>query len=228
MTIFFWVWLAPSTRKTWSRLLEATFGGLPQKADLRPVEEFVPTFGTRENIQFSSPQTTVSLALPGLKREDPDFFAAHIMNHILGGGTFSSWLYEEVREKKGLVYGIGTNITSLDHTAYLAGGFSTKPEQANEALAIMLSQIERMKTTGPTEAELEAAKKFVFGTYAISNLDTSGKIANVLVGLQSSNLGIDYINNRAGFIDARDPWRCQPCCKEAAGRTANGCNDRAG
>ncbi|MGB7286506.1 MAG: pitrilysin family protein [Salaquimonas sp.] len=183
-------------------LIEATFANLPDEANLKEISDFVPEFGKREHISFPSPQTKVSLALPGMKRENPDFFAAHIMNHILGGGSFSSWLYEEVREKRGLVYGIGTNLTTLDHSAYLAGGFATKPEQAKEALSIMQAEIERMANEGPSADELEAAKKFVYGTYAINNLDTSSKIANVLVGLQSSELGIDYINTRGASIEA--------------------------
>ncbi len=182
--------------------LEKSLSGLPQKAELTEIPELVPSFGKREHIPFQSPQTTVSIALPGLKRDDPEFFAAHIMNHILGGGTFTSWLYEEVREKRGLVYGIGTSIVTLKHTAYMGGGFSTKPEQAREALDLMLLEINRMATAGPSAEELEAAKKFVFGTYAISNLDTSSKISNVLVGLQSSNLGVDYINRRADYISS--------------------------
>ncbi len=183
-------------------LLEKTFKDLPDQSELKAVAEFEPSFGKREHITFSNPQTIVSVALPGLKRAHPDFFAGHIMNHILGGGTFSSWLYDEVREKRGLVYGIGTSLTTLDHSAYLAGGFATKPEQAEEALNIMLGEIERMAISGPTKEELDAAKKFVYGTYAINNLDTSSKISGVLVGLQSSKLGIDYINERRAFIDA--------------------------
>lgn len=182
--------------------LEKAFSGLPQKAQLVEIPDIKPEFGAREHIAFDSPQTTVSIALPGLKRNEPDFFTAHIMNHILGGGTFSSWLYEEIREKRGLVYGVGTSLVALENTAYLAGGFATRPDQAKEALELTLSQIKKMATTGPTQEELDAAKKFVFGTYAISNLDTSSKIANVLVGLQSSKLGIDYINKRADYIDA--------------------------
>lgn len=182
--------------------LERTFSNLPDNATLVEIPEIEPVFGKREHITFESPQTTVSLAMPGLKRNAPDFFAAHIMNHILGGGTFSSWLYEEVREKRGLVYGIGTNLVTLEHTAYMGGGFATKPDQAKEALELTLSEISRMASDGPTQEELDAAKKFVFGTYAISNLDTSSKIANVLVGLQSSKLGIDYINKRADFINS--------------------------
>jgi zinc protease len=182
--------------------LERTLSDLPQQATLVEIPDIVPVYGMREHITFESPQTTVSLAMPGLKRNAPDFFAAHIMNHILGGGTFSSWLYEEIREKRGLVYGIGTNLVTLEHTAYLGGGFATKPDQAKDALELTLSEIKRMATDGPTQEELDAAKKFVFGTYAISNLDTSSKISNVLVGLQSSKLGIDYINKRAEFIDA--------------------------
>lgn len=182
--------------------LEKVFADLPAQSDLPDIADIKPDFGEREHVQFNSPQTLVSFALPGLKREDPDFFAAHIMTHILGGGSFSSWLYDEVREKRGLVYGIGASLRTLDSTAYIGGGFATRPDQAAEALEITLAQIKRMATNGPTQAELDAAKKFVYGTYAINNLDTSRKIADVLVGLQAGNLGIDYIDRRGATIDA--------------------------
>jgi len=183
-------------------LLEKTFAGLPQKAQLVIVPNIEPTLGIKEHISFEAPQTIVSVAFPGLTRDHPDFFAAFIMNHILGGGSFSSRLYEEVREKRGLVYGISTSISPLEHSAYLAGGFSTRSDQAKEAMDLMISEIEKMAKEGPTQEELDLAKKFVFGSYAINNLDTSTKIANVLVGLQISKLGIDYINTRGDSIDA--------------------------
>jgi zinc protease len=182
-------------------LLEKTFGALPGKPGFNPVAEFEPTYDAKEHIVFDGPQTIVSIALPGMKRSDPEFFAAYLMNHILGGGTFSSRIYDEIREKRGLVYGVGTNVSPLDHSAYISGGFATKPDQAREALELLLSEIDRMAKNGPSDAELEAAKKYVIGSYAINNLDTSSKIANVLVGLQSSHLGIDYINTRAAKIN---------------------------
>lgn len=183
-------------------LIDATFGGLPEKADLAPVADVKPQFGVTSHIDFDTPQTIVSMALPAVKRDHPDFFAAYLLNHILGGGTFSSRLYQEIREERGLVYRVGTSMTLRDHTAYIAGGFSTRPDQAAAALAIMRAEIARLATDGPSAAELEAARTYVLGAYAIDNLDTSTKIADVLVGLQLEGLGRDYIENRQTEINA--------------------------
>ena len=185
-----------------ARLVDLAFAGLPQTASLDPVADVEPVFGFRKHVVFDTPQTTVSLSLPGVKRADPDFFAAYLMNHILGGGGFSSRLYDEIREKRGLVYGVGSDISTLGHTAYLSAGFATRPDQAGEALDLMLAEIRRMAQEGPSTEELEAARKFVLGAYAINNLDTSAKIADGLVHLQVQGLPIDYVDRRGEYIGA--------------------------
>ncbi|WP_075995694.1 M16 family metallopeptidase [Salaquimonas pukyongi] len=185
-----------------ARMVDEAFSALPANAALEPVGDVEPVFGFKKHIEFNTPQTTVSIALPGVKRADPDFFAAYLMNHILGGGTFSSRLYDEVREKRGLVYNIGSNLSTLRHSAYLSAGFSTRPDQAGQALDLMLDEIRSMAENGPEAGELEAAKKFVLGAYAINNLDTSAKIADGLVRLQAEALPIDYVEKRPEYINS--------------------------
>ncbi|MCB1385122.1 MAG: insulinase family protein [Nitratireductor sp.] len=184
------------------RLIDLAFAGLPAKAELMPVADVAPQLGFARHIAFPAPQASVVIAYPGVKRSDPDFFTAYTMNHILGGGTFSSRLYDEIREKRGLVYGVGSDLVTLAHAAYLSGGFSTRPDQAADALALMQSEIGRMAQEGPTGEELEAARKYILGAYAINNLDTSSKIADVLVALQAEGLPIDYIDRRRDSIEA--------------------------
>ncbi|MCB1423718.1 MAG: insulinase family protein [Nitratireductor sp.] len=185
-----------------ARLVDTAFAGLPETVPLATVEDVEPVFGFRKHVVFDTPQTTVSIALPGLKRADPDFFAAYLMNHILGGGGFSSRLYDEIREKRGLVYSVGSDLTTLGHSAYLSAGFSTKSDQAGQALDLLLAEIRRMAEEGPSAEELEAARKFVLGAYAINNLDTSAKIADGLVRLQAEDLPIDYVDQRRQYINA--------------------------
>jgi zinc protease len=144
----------------------------------------------------------LALAFPGVKRDSPEFFAAYLMNHILGGGSFSSRLYDEVREKRGLSYSVGSSMSSFDRAAYITASTSTLAERADETLAIMQAEIARMAADGPSDAELEAAKKYVIGSYAINNLDTSADIASVLVTIQTEQLGKDYLDRRAVIIDA--------------------------
>ncbi|MEM8704150.1 MAG: insulinase family protein [Pseudomonadota bacterium] len=136
-----------------------------------------------------------------LKRDDPDYQAAYVMNHILGGGTFTSWMYQEVREKRGLSYGASTSLSPYRHTGLLIGSAATKSDRADETVDVMLEQLQRMATAGPTEEELDAAKRFITGSYAL-RFDTSGKIARQLVALQNADLGIDYFDRRNSEIEA--------------------------
>ena len=183
-------------------MLDQVFGGLPQQADLKPVPEAELKFGDRIEIDSPAPQTTVMLALPGVKRSDPDFFAAFLVTQVLGGGTFSSRLYEEVREKRGLAYSVGADLSTFDHAAYLAASSGTRSDRVGETLSIIRSEIARMAAEGPTQEELDRVKRYVIGSYAINFLDTSVKIARALVTMQTEGLGIDYINRREELINA--------------------------
>jgi zinc protease len=182
--------------------LDAVFGPLPEKAVLPAVPEIVPLTGKTEAVTLDVPQTTIQFALPGIKRDDKDFFAAYLMNHILGGGSFSSRLYQEVREKRGLAYGANSFLASYDHAAVLGASTATRADKAQESIDIIRKEMKRMAQEGPTEAELDTAKSYVKGSYAIQNLDSSLSIASTLVGIQLDDLGIDYIDQRQGLIDA--------------------------
>lgn len=180
--------------------LDDIFGALPQERMITEIEEVQPKLGDEISIVMPVPNASVSIVYPAIKRDNPDFFAAHLMNYILGGGSFSSRLYTEVREKRGLAYSVSSGIATFDNTAYFAAGTSTRAENREETINIIKQEIERISKEGVTEEELEKAKRYVAGSYAISNLDTSGKIANVLVALQTQNLGLDYIDKREKYI----------------------------
>lgn len=186
---------------TLARMLDTVFAPLPEDSELAEVAELMPQTGSSLHRELEVPQTTILVALPGLKRDDPDYQAAYVMNHILGGGTFTSWMYKEVREKRGLSYGASTSLSPYRHTGLLIGSAATKSDRADETVAVMLDQLQRMATTGPTEEELDAAKRFITGSYAL-RFDTSGKIARQLVALQNADLGIDYFDRRNSEIEA--------------------------
>jgi zinc protease len=188
--------------ETLKTLLDELFAALPQEPDLRPVDRADPNLAQEVRIEYALPQTRLRLAFPGVRRDAPEFFAAYLMNHILGGGTFSSRLFEEIREKRGLAYGVSSALLNRDFSSILVIGTSTRSDRAAETLQIIRQEIARMAQEGPTEAELEAAKKYVIGAYAISNLDSSQSIARTLVELQLDDLGIDYINRRQDLINA--------------------------
>jgi len=188
--------------KTAGALIDRAFGGLPAKNDLKPVADATPSgIGRRIVINVDVPQAVVTFGGQGIARQDPDFMAAYIVNHILGGGSFSSRLYREVREKRGLAYGVSDSLVWFRSAAVVLGGTATRADRTADALAVIEHEIKRMADEGPTPDELAAAKSFLKGSYALT-LDTSGKIAVQLTQIQIDNLGIDYIQRRGALIDA--------------------------
>ncbi|UCI10263.1 insulinase family protein [Mesorhizobium sp. B1-1-8] len=187
---------------TLSGKLDEVFGDLPEKQTLAPVADIAPKLGQQLEVNYDLPQTSLQLAWPGVKRSDPDFFAAVLMNEILGGSTFTSRLFEEVREKRGLAYGVSSDLVDHEHSHALLVTTATRSDRAAETLSIVRKVVKEMAETGPTEEELAATKKHMIGAYAINNLDSSSSIAATLVELQLDKLGIDYVQRRAALIDA--------------------------
>ena len=184
------------------KLIDRAFGALPAHNDLKPVAQATPRgLGRRIVINLDVPQAVVTFGGVGIGRHDPDFYAAYVVNHILGGGSFTSRLYQEVREKRGLAYGVSEHLVWLRATAVVIGGTATAADRTGDALKIVEQQIKRMAEQGPTAAELAAAKSYLKGAYALT-LDTSTKIAAQLNEVQVDDLGIDYMQRRGALIDA--------------------------
>lgn len=184
------------------KLIDRAFGGLPEKAALAPVPATdMQGLGERIVVNLDVPQTVISFGSPGLARHDPDFFAAYVVNHIYGGGSMSSRLYREVREKRGLAYGIRTSLIWMDYASIVSGGTATRSDRAAETLSLIDEETRRMAAEGPTQEELDKAKAYLKGSYALA-FDTSGKIAGQLVQIQLDKLGIDYPERRSAMIDA--------------------------
>ena len=184
------------------RIVDRIFGDLPAKADLVKVPDATPqALGQKLSVSLDVPQSVVMVGGPGIPRHDPDFIPAYVLNHILGGGSFSSRLYREVREVRGLVYSVYSTLVPLDHTALFVAATATRSDRADEALDVMQQEIRRMADSGPTAEELAAAKSYLKGSFPL-RFDTSSKIASQLVQLQLDDLGIDYIVKRNGLIEA--------------------------
>ena len=187
---------------TLATLVDRAFGALPVKPNLVPVAEALPQgLGSREVVDLDVPQTVIAFGGIGLKRSDPDFIPAYVLNHILGGGSFSSRLYREVRERRGLAYSVYSYLAPLDHAGLFMGGVSTRNDRAAESLAVIVAEIKRIAAEGPSADELEKAKNFLIGSYAL-RFDTSAKIASQLLEIQLEDLGIDYVDRRNGLIAA--------------------------
>jgi zinc protease len=182
--------------------LDATFGAWPSDNQLAAVPAVtVQNVGARAIVDLDVPQTTMRFGRPGVAKKDSDYFAAVAVNHILGGGVFTSRLFNEVREKRGLAYSVYTHMHEFDECPMLLGGTSTKNERAGESLQVIEAQFRALADDGPTEDELDKAKKFLIGSYAL-RFDTSTKIASQLVNLQLDGFEPSYLDERNGKIAA--------------------------
>jgi zinc protease len=183
-------------------LLDRAFAGLPAKsAQPETPEAVVDSEGGLAVIERDLPQSIVIFASPGIKRDDPDFFAAYLANYTLGGGGFSSRLMEEVREKRGLAYGIDSDLVTLDHAGLVMGGAQTVNASAAKVIDLTRQEWAKMQAEGPTQAELDAAKTYLLGSYA-QNFTTTRAAAQTLLGIQMEHLGIDYVTRREKEIAA--------------------------
>ncbi len=150
---------------------------------------------------FPSPQSVVYFGHQGIARDDPDFFAAYILNEVLGGGRFSARLMTEVRESRGLTYGIGTYLVPMDHAELVLGQFSASNDKVAEAIAVTRAEWAKIATEGITEAELATTKTYLIGSYPL-RFDGNGPIAKILVGMQMESLPIDYAVTRNDKVNA--------------------------
>ncbi|MFO6464521.1 M16 family metallopeptidase [Jannaschia sp. KMU-145] len=190
-------------------LLDKLLGDLPATGgDVVPEADKLLEGGITV-VDFPSPQSVVFFGHEGIAFDDPDYFPAYILNHILGGAGFESRLMAEVREKRGLTYGIGTFLAPRDHAAQWMGQFSSSNDKTAEAVRLVREEWARLASDGVSAAELEQAKTYLTGAYPL-RFDGNSRIAGILVGMQSLSLGVDYIpgrNDRIMAVTAEDVAR---------------------
>lgn len=185
-----------------ARRLDELFGDLPAKSAPRALTPAKPAAAGRTIVvQRDIPQSIVLMAEPGIARTDPDWYAAYIVNRILGGGGFASRLTEEVREKRGLAYSVYSYLNPLEQAPLIVGGVATANARVAESLGLIRAEWRRMAQGGPTEEEMQSAKTYINGSFPLQ-FDSSRNIADMLVEIQASKLGIDYIGRRPKLIDA--------------------------
>lgn len=182
-------------------LLDATFGALPEGTAKLPVSIEPKIEGGVEVLEEDVPQSVVLFGHQGPLRDDEDFIPAYVMNYILGGGGFSSRLMEEVREKRGLAYSVYSYLAPLDRAGLYLGGVATSNERVAESLQIIRQEWARIAEEGVSEEDLEAAKKYLTGAYAL-RFDSNSKIAGILVGMQRHDLPPSYIDERNDLVNA--------------------------
>ncbi len=184
-----------------SVLLDKAFGGLPPNRKPRHMPAAGPKLpGGIVVERFDAPQSVAVFGQPGLPRRHPDYYAAYILNHIMGGGGFTSRLYREIREKRGLAYSVYSYLWPLRRSALMLGGVATQNARVAESVKIVRAEWAHMAREGPTAEELAAAKKYLTGSYPL-RFSSSSRIADMLVGVQFEGLGRDYFAKRNGYIE---------------------------
>ncbi len=189
------------TAEELGRLLDNLLADLPETGAPQPGPADVQVQGGVKVVEFDTPQSVAIFGHRGIDRDDPDFFAAYVLNQILGGGSFESRLMTEVREKRGLTYGVYSYLVPKDHAALYMGSVASANERIADSVQVIRDEWARMAREGVTEPELDAAKTYLTGAYPL-RFDGNGPIASIMVGMQLQGLPIDYIATRNDQVNA--------------------------
>lgn len=184
-----------------ARLVDMLLADLPAEAPDQPGHVEFGLEGGVTVVDFPTPQSVALFGHDGIERDHPDFFAAYVLNHILGGGSFESRLMNEVREKRGLTYGISTFLVPRERTEMVLGQVASSNDRIAEAIEVIRAEWSRIAEDGVTQDELDAAKTFITGEYPL-RFDGNGPIADIMVGMQQVDLSPEYVVNRNDFIEA--------------------------
>lgn len=152
-------------------------------------------------IPMAVPQPTVMFGLPGIMRHDPDFIAGYVANYIAGGGDFSSRLMNEVREKRGLTYGISTSLSSMNKASVMVGQVATRADAVRQTVQVVKDTLAKFAAEGPTQAELDGAKTYLTGSFPLAFASNSGTASQLGTFLRQ-NLDIGYVARRNALIQA--------------------------
>lgn len=184
-------------------LLDRYFADVPKAkaAVAAPAEVTLPTQGASAHITRTIPQTVVMFGLQGVKRDDPDFFTAFVLNYVLAGGGMQSRLMQDLRQEKGLVYSVSAGLEPLMHGAVWRGQLATRNEAASEAIAALRTVLARVQAQGVSTDELTQAKQYLTGSFVLS-LDSSETLVYYLTLMQLNQLGRDYLRTRNQYIEA--------------------------
>ncbi|HVA12200.1 MAG TPA: pitrilysin family protein [Stellaceae bacterium] len=182
-------------------LLDATFGALPDRAAPDTVADVAAqTANEVKVVSMPIPQSVVVFGQPGIKRNDPDWYAALLDLDILSAGGLTSRVALEVREQRGLAYSVSASLDPMQHAGVIIGQVGSQNAHVAESIDVIRDTWRRMHDTGPTAKELADAKTYVTGSFPLS-LDSTGRIAAILVSIEFDHLGIDYLDRRDALID---------------------------
>lgn len=182
-------------------LLDHLLADLPDVGKPFPGKVQVTIPGGVTVVDFDTPQSVALFGQAGIDRDDPDFFAAYVLNHIIGGGGFESRLMQEVREKRGLTYGVYSYLVPKDLASVYLGSVSSANDRIAQAIEVIRNEWKRAATEGVTQEELDKAKTYLTGAYPL-RFDGNSQIAGIMVGMQMEGLPIDYIATRNDKVNA--------------------------
>jgi len=189
------------TAEELGRLLDLAFGNLPDRSAPVEIADAEPAGRGTVVVRRNVPQSRVIFGQEGLARDDPDFYAAYVTNHLLGGGGFTSRLTEEVREKRGLAYSVYSYLYPMDHAPLWLGGVGTANAAVGESIRLVRGEVGRMAAGDIDAEDLADAKTYLTGSFPL-RLTSNDQIASMLVTIQVDDLGIDYLDKRNGYIEA--------------------------
>lgn len=184
-----------------SSMIDKVFGQLPETAQVKKLDDFKFSDATETYLYKQDiPQTVISMMIPGISHADPEYHAAEVMGFVLGSSGFGSRLTEEIREKRGLTYGIYSGLNELEHSAVLSVGTATRNDKAQEVIQLTKDVMIGMRDTQISDKELADAKSYLIGSVALQMTSTD-RISAILMGLLSENLPADYMERRAQAIE---------------------------
>jgi len=191
------------TEKEIIPLLDEYFNGWKRIEPAAETSVPVPVIDavTVKKIDMNVVQASIDLGHIGISRENPDYYAVLIMNYILGGGGFSSRLMDNIRDNKGLAYGVHSAFSAQKETGHFSVSIQTKNESANEVIAETLKEIRRIQSEPVSDKELADAKAYLTGSFPL-RMDTSAKIAALLTSIEIYHLGLDYPQKYSGLINS--------------------------
>ncbi|MEL6838214.1 MAG: pitrilysin family protein [Pseudomonadota bacterium] len=182
-------------------MLDELLGALPAEGTQLPEDVAFGLEGGITVVDYDTPQSVAVFGHSGMKRDDEDFFAAFIINHVLGAGGFESRLMTEVREKRGLTYGIGTALVPKFHSEMMIGRVASSNQTIAQAIEVTRDEWRRMAEDGMSAEELDFAKTYLTGEYPL-RFDGNSEIASIMVGMQMIDLPPSYVTDRNDFINA--------------------------
>jgi zinc protease len=183
-------------------ILDDLFSALPAEGRPDPTPEFegAPPAGTAV-VEMDVPQSTVFFAQPGLKIEDERYYAGMVLNYVLGGGSFSSMLTQEIRVERGLAYSVYSFLQPMDQAALLRGGAATENARVGETVDLIRQVIADIKENGLPPDRIADAKTYLTGSFPL-RFTSASRIAAQLSSMQVHGFPIDYLDTRNDRVEA--------------------------